>query len=92
MPYAVASAGNSCDGREEGVGHPDGKDSVLLPDGLSSSNVVARRAPYPAPYGELRPAADERDEGYAEERGYGYVAVDDRACGDGDGHGECYGP
>ena len=92
MPHAVASAGNGCDGCEEGVGHPDGKDGVLLSDGLPGGNVVARRAANAASYGELCPAADERDEGYAEERGYGYVAVDDRACGDSNGHGECYGP
>ena len=65
MPHAITSASNSCHGSEEGIGHPDGEDGVLLSDGLSGSNVITRRATYAASYGELCPTADEGDEGYA---------------------------
>ena len=42
--------------------------------------------------GELRPARGEGGEGYAHEGGERHFAMHDRACGDGDGHGEGYGP
>ena len=92
MPNTVASAGDSCNRGEESVGHPDGEDCVLLSDGLPCCNLVARRAAYAASYSELCPATYESDEGYTDESGYGYVAVCNRACGNGNSHSECYGP
>ena len=92
MPNTVASAGDSCNGGEESVGHPDGEDSVLLSDGLPCRNLVARRAAYAASYNELCPAADESDEAYTDKGGYRYVAMRDRACGNGNSHSERYGP
>ena len=92
MPYAVETSGNGCYGCEEGVGHPDGKDSVLLSDTLSCGDVVFRRLAYAAPDGELCPAAGEGDKRYPHERSERYIAVHDGACGDGNGHGERHGP
>ena len=61
MPYAVEASGDGGHGGEEGVGHPDGKDGVLLPDTLSCGDAVFRRFAYAAPDGELCPAAGEGD-------------------------------
>ena len=92
MPHAIEAAGDSGDGGEEGVGHPDGKDGVLLPYGLTCCNVVACGVTYAAAYGELYPTATQGDEGDAEKRGQCHVAVHDGARSDSDGHSERHGP
>ena len=92
MPDAVEAADDGGFRGHEGIAKPDGEDCVLLSDGLPCCNLVARRAAYAASYSELCPATYESDEGYTDESGYGYVAVCNRACGNGNSHSECYGP
>ena len=92
MPNAIESTSDSRNGSEEGVGHPDGEDGVLLPDGLPGSDMVFCRLSDVASYGELHPAGSQCDERDTEEGGEAYIAMHDGTCGDGNGHGECHGP
>ena len=92
MPYTVEAAGNGGHGGEEGVGHPNGKDGVLLSDALSGGDVVSRRFPDVSAYGELCPAAGEGHESDAHKYGDAHITVHDGTRGDGNGHGQCYGP
>ena len=92
MPYTVETASNGCDRGEDGIGHPYGKDGVLLSHGLPSSDAVVLRISYMAPDGELCPAADEGYQGYPNEHGKGDAAMHNRTCGDGDGHCQGNGP
>ena len=92
MPHAVESSCDGGDWGEEGICHPNGKDGILLSHGLACSNAVVLRSAEVAAYGKLSPATYESHQCNADEHGYWYIAVGDRACGDTDGHGECYGP
>lgn len=92
VPYAVEASSDGGDRCEEGVGHPDGKDGVFLPDGLPGSNAVAIRDAEMASYVELCPTTDKGHYRYADKGRDGYVAVHDGTCGDGNGHGQRDGP
>ena len=92
MPYTIEASRNGRYGGKEGVGHPDGKDGILLSHGLTGSYAIALWGTKVSAYAELCPATYEGYERYANEHGQRHIAMRYRACGDAYGHGECYRP
>ena len=56
MPDTVEASGDTGDGGEEGVAHPDGKDGILLSETLGHGYPVSVMRPHPPAYSKLQKA------------------------------------
>lgn len=92
VPNGVEATGKGGDGRHEGVGQPDGEDSVFLSHALGGADGLGVMAADFATEEELEDAGGSRGHGDGHHVTYGAVGVHDGFYGGGYGEGKGDGP